>query len=77
MRDHDGAVTQLKVHDNWGAALQAGVEHRLNNGSELFVNYKRLWLYVNADGRLANAPVRARVTLDPDLISVGVKFHFR
>ena len=77
LRNHDGAVTELKVHDNWGAALQAGVEYRLNSGLELYVDYKRLWLYVNADGRLANAPVRARVTLDPDLISAGVKFHFR
>ncbi len=76
LRNHDGAVTQLKVHDNWGPALQAGVEYRLKSGPELFVDYKRLWLYVDADGRLANAPVRARVTLDPDLISVGVKFHF-
>ncbi len=77
LKNHDGAVTELKVHGNWGAALQAGVEHRLNGGAELFVDYKRLWLYVNAEGRLANAPVRARVTLDPDLVSVGVKFHFR
>jgi outer membrane protein len=77
LRNHDGAVTPLKVHDNWGAALQVGVEYRLNSGLELYVDYKRLWLYVNAEGRLANAPVRARVTLDPDLISAGVKFHFR
>ena len=77
LRNHDGAVTQLKVHDNWGPALQAGVEYRLKGGRELFIDYKRLWLYVNAEGRLANAPVRARVTLDPDVISLGVKFHFR
>jgi outer membrane protein len=77
LRNHDGAVTGLKVHDNWGPALQAVVERRLKNGPDLFVDYKRLWLYVNAQGQLANAPVRARVTLDPNVISVGVKFHFR
>jgi outer membrane protein len=76
-RNYNGAVTELNVHDNWGFALQAGVEYRLSRSSELFVDYKRLWLHLNADGQLANAPVRARVTLDPDVISTGVKFHFR
>ena len=76
-RNYNGAVTQLNVHDNWGFALQAGVEYRLNRSTELFVDYKRLWLDLSAEGRLANAPVRARVTLDPDVISTGVKFHFR
>ena len=77
LKNKDGAVTDLKVHGNWGGAVQAGVEYRLNHRTELYVDYKRLWLYVDAGGRLAGAPVRARVTLDPDLVSVGVKFHFR
>ncbi len=77
LKNKDGAVTDLKVHGNWGGVVQAGVEYRLNHRTELYVDYKRLWLYVDAGGRLAGAPVRARVTLDPDLVSVGVKFHFR
>ena len=76
LRTHDGSVTQLKVHDNWGFVLQAGIEYRLNRKWELFVDYKRLWLDVKAEGLLGVAPVRARVTLDPDLVSAGVKFHF-
>jgi outer membrane protein len=74
--NHDAAVTRLKVHDNWAFVLQAGFEFRLNNSWGLFVDYKRLWLYLNAEGLLAKAPVRARETLDPDLVSVGFKFHF-
>jgi len=74
--NHDAAVTKLKVHDNWGFALQAGAEFRLNKSWGLFVDYKRLWLRLNADGLLANAPVRARVTLNPDLVSAGLQFHF-
>ena len=77
LKNKDGAVTDLKVHGNWGGVVQAGVEYRLNHRTELYVDYKRLWLYVDAGGRLAGAPMRARVTLDPDLVSVGVKFHFR
>jgi outer membrane protein len=74
--NHDATVTRLKVHDNWGFVLQAGFEFRLNRSWGLFVDYKRLWLFLNAEGLLAKAPVRARETLDPDLVSVGLKFHF-
>jgi outer membrane protein len=77
LKNHDATVTSLKVHDHWAFALQAGVEFRLNRSWGLFADYKRLWLYLNAEGLLATAPVRARETLDPDLVSAGVKFHFR
>lgn len=76
VKAEDRAVTQLRVHDSWGAVVQAGVEYRLNREWELFVDYKRLWLKVNAEGRLGGAPVRARVTLNPDVVSAGVKFQF-
>jgi outer membrane protein len=77
LKAEDGAVSQLRVHDSWGAVVQAGVEYSLNRKWELFVDYKRLWLKVDAEGRLGGAPVRARVTLDPDVVSAGVKFHFK
>lgn len=77
LKDYDGAVTDLKVRDNWGLALQGGVELRLSRRLELFVDYKRLWLEVKAKGMLGQAPVRARVTMDPDVISAGVKLNFR
>jgi outer membrane protein len=76
LESHDGAVKNLKVHDNNGFVLQAGLEYRLNRKWDLFVDYKRVWLNVKAEGELAGTPVRARVTLDPDIISAGVKFHF-
>jgi outer membrane protein len=75
-RNFDGAVSQLDVHGNTGPALQAGVEYRLSKRWDAFVDYKRLWLYLNVDGSLASAPIKARVTLDPDLVSVGLKYHF-
>ncbi|HXD30221.1 MAG TPA: OmpW family outer membrane protein [Pyrinomonadaceae bacterium] len=78
LKEFDGAVTQLNAHNNWGSVLQVGVERGLTRKLDLFVDFKEVWLSVNADGFLGgNVPVKARVKLDPSLISVGIKFHFR
>lgn len=77
LKDSDGAVTDLNVRGNWGAVLQAGLEYRVNRRLELFADYKRLWVKVRAEGMLGPAPARARVTLDPDLVSAGIKLNFR
>jgi len=76
LKDYDGSVTHLKVHDNSGFALQAGVEYRWSESWGVFVDYKRLWLHLDADGLLGTVPVTARVTLNPNLISVGVRYQF-
>jgi outer membrane protein len=76
-KSFDGAVQQLKVDDAWGYALQAGAEYRLDRKWALYVDYKRVWLDVNAQGVLAGFPVRGRVTLDPDVVSAGLKLRFR
>jgi outer membrane protein len=77
VKDHDAAVSQLDVHNNWGFVLQAGAEYRLNKALDLFADFKRLWLAVDADGLLAGGvPVKARVTLNPSLVSAGIKFRF-
>ena len=76
LKNYDGAVSDLKVHDNSGFALQAGVEYRLSPSWGVFVDYKRLWLALNANGTLENAPITARVTLNPNLVSAGVRFSF-
>jgi len=76
LKNYDGAVSDLKVHDNSGFTLQAGVEYQLNPSWGVFVDYKRLWLALNASGTLENAPITARVTLNPNLVSAGVRFSF-
>lgn len=77
LKEYDGAVTDLTVRGNWGVALQGGLEYRVNRSLELFADYKRLWVKVKAEGLLGPAPARGRVTLDPDLISAGIKLNFR
>jgi outer membrane protein len=76
LKAYDRSVTELKVHDSWGPVIQGGVEYRLSRKWEFFADYKHVWLKVNVEGFLAGEPVRARVTLNPDLISTGIKFHF-
>lgn len=76
-KEFDGSVTQLGVHNNWGSLLQGGVEYEVNKKYDLFFDFKEVWLAVDAHGQLnGNVPVKARVKLDPSLVSVGIKFHF-
>ena len=76
LKDFDGSVTHLKVHDNSGVVLQAGFEYRWSESWGVFVDYKRLWLRLNADGLVGSMPVTARVTLNPNLVSAGVRYQF-
>jgi outer membrane protein len=75
-KEFDGSVKQLEVHNNWGAVLQGGAEYELNSKYTVFVDFKEVWLAVNAHGVLSDgSPVKARVKLNPSLITVGIKFH--
>jgi len=75
-KNYDGSVTDLKVHGNSGFAVQGGFEYRWGKKWGVFVDYKRLWLDLNGDGMLGTAPVTAKVTLDPNLVSAGLSYHF-
>lgn len=77
VKAHDGSVSNLRVHNDWGFVLQAGAEVPVGRRVALFADVKRIWLSVDADGTIAGGvPVDARVRLDPTLISAGLKFRF-
>jgi outer membrane protein len=76
LKTDDRAVKDLKVQDHNGFVLQSGVEYRLSRNWDLFADYKHIWFNVYATGSLAGEPVRAKVTLNPDLMSAGLKLHF-
>ena len=72
----DGTVKNLKVHNNWGSVIQGGTEYEVNSNYTFFVDFKEVWLAVNADGVLSDGTgVKARVKLNPSLITVGIKFR--
>ena len=75
-KEFDGSVKNLQVHNNWGSVLQGGVEYELNSKYTLFIDFKEVWLAVNAHGVLSDGTnVKARVKLNPSLVTVGIKFH--
>jgi len=75
-KEFDGSVKDLQVHNNWGSVIQGGAEYEVNSKYTLFVDFKEVWLAVNADGVLSNGvPVKARVKLNPSLFTVGIKFR--
>src|SRR5262249_29227617 len=77
LRDHDRAVSDLIVQNNWGVALEGGVERSIRNNLDLFIDFKEAWLAVDAHGKLSGAvPVTARIPLDPSIVGIGVKFRF-
>jgi outer membrane protein len=74
---HDGAVSHLRVHNDWGFVLQAGFEFPLTRKWGLFADVKRVWLSVDADGSIGPNALAARVRLDPTLVSIGTTYRFR
>jgi outer membrane protein len=78
LRNHDAAISNLNVHNNFGFALQAGGDYALSRRLQIFADVKQLWLSVNANGSLGGVePVAARVQLNPTLISVGIKVRVK
>ena len=75
-KNFDGSVKNLQVNNNWGSVVQGGAEYEVNSKYTLFVDFKEVWLAVNAQGLLSDGTaVKARVNLNPSLVTVGIKFH--
>lgn len=83
--DQGGATnySDFKLDDNWGFALQAGVDVPLGGNWFFNVDVKRIWLdttataYTSASHPLGGGNrVTADVTVDPWLIGVGIGYKF-
>jgi len=75
-KNFDGSVKNLQVNNNWGSVIQGGTEYEVNSKYTFFVDFKEVWLAVNAHGVLDDgSDVKARVKLNPSLITVGIKFR--
>jgi outer membrane protein len=71
------AFTSLDVKDQFGFALQAGMDYMLDQHWGLNIDVKKLWLRPDAKAVLGGStPVKAKVNLDPWLVGVGVTYRF-
>lgn len=72
----DSALNNFRVRSNVGFALQAGTEYMIDNHWGVYADVKHVWLRTTAAGNLGGAPVTAKVTLDPTIVSAGVAYRF-
>ncbi len=65
---------KIKVDDSWGFALQGGVDVEIGRGWYLNADIKKVW--EDTDASWKGTPVKANVTVDPLIVSVGVGYRF-
>jgi len=77
LKEFDGAVSGLDVKNNFGFVIQGGAEYTVARKWNVFVDFKQVWLAVDANGVITGlAPVTAHVKLNPSLVSTGLKYRF-
>ncbi len=74
--EKDRALANFKVKDSFGLALQVGFDYMLDRNWGINVDVKKLFLRPTATGLLGVTPVRAKLDLDPWIISTGVTYKF-
>jgi len=65
---------KIKLDDSWGFALQAGVDVELGQGWYFNADIKKVWL--DTDASWKGTAVKADVTVDPLIVSVGLGYRF-
>ena len=63
-----------KWSDEWGFALQAGLDYAIDDRWSVNFDIKKIWL--NLDARVGAARTPASVDLDPWVIGAGVGYRF-
>lgn len=70
-------VNSMNLDNNFGFALQAGVDIQVGQNLYLNLDVKKLWLETDATvGTTAGVPVRAKVDIDPWIFGVGFGWKF-
>jgi outer membrane protein len=71
----NGAITDLSFKNNWGWALQAGVDVPVGDGP-YFLNLDVKKLFLSTDLKANGGLVRASADLDPWIVGAGVGIRF-
>lgn len=76
VRNRDRALADFEMRNNVGFAVQAGADYMITERFGLFLDAKKAYLRTTAVATLGGAPVRAKVRLDPLILSTGVVARF-
>ena len=68
---HDGLVSNFKVRNTSGLALQAGAEVTITRHTGLYLDVKKLFYTARASGDLGPVPVISSAKLDPVIVQAG------
>jgi outer membrane protein len=75
--DADPVVTNVKLKDSVGFALQAGFDIPINDHWTFNVDVKKVWMNTKATGDLSTpAIVKADVDINPVIVGVGFGYRF-
>ena len=75
-------VTSLSVGSSWGLAGQVGFDYMINDRWGVNVDVKRIMMRPTATGVVYNSglnafiPIRAKVNIDPWVVSAGLTYRF-
>ena len=72
----DGVVSNVNLQPNLGLAAQIGAEYMVSDHLGLFVDVKKAYLRSTAKGYFGLAPLKAKATLDPLVLSSGIAYRF-
>jgi outer membrane protein len=74
-----GIFTNFDVKNQFGFALQAGIDYMFDQHWGVNLDVKKLWLEPNAKATIpsaGNALVTGKVKIDPWLVGVGITYRF-
>ena len=76
------SITAMKIGTSWGVAGQVGFDYMINDRWGVNVDLKRIMMRPTATGLLYNSglnayvPWRAKVNIDPWVVSAGITYRF-
>ena len=72
----DGLVSNFKVKNASGLALQAGAEVKITRHAGVYFDAKKLFYTARASGDLGPTPLMSSTKLDPVIVQAGLSLRF-
>lgn len=66
--------TNLKIHNAWGEAVQAGLDYHLTGNWFANIDFKKLWL--RTEYSVNDGAIQGHVNLDPIIAGAGIGYRF-